>query len=68
MEESGVDAFIDSRVGATNSFFVELDNMMVPERSFKQIQGLLLDVLLKLKFEKVKRKQNQDNYVVMRST
>eukprot|EP00957_Ditylum_brightwellii_P138584 10563137-Ditylum_brightwellii.AAC.1 len=28
MEESWVDAFVDPGVGATNSFFVELDNMM----------------------------------------
>eukprot|EP00957_Ditylum_brightwellii_P166120 12647192-Ditylum_brightwellii.AAC.1 len=28
LEESGVDAFVDSRVGATNGFVVELDNMM----------------------------------------
>jgi hypothetical protein len=34
MEESGVDAFMDPGVGATNGFVVELDNMMVPERDF----------------------------------
>eukprot|EP00957_Ditylum_brightwellii_P060106 4564551-Ditylum_brightwellii.AAC.1 len=28
LEESGVDAFVDPRVSATNGFFVELDNMM----------------------------------------
>eukprot|EP00957_Ditylum_brightwellii_P170935 13010608-Ditylum_brightwellii.AAC.1 len=28
LEESGVDAFVDSRVGVTNGFVVELDNMM----------------------------------------
>eukprot|EP00957_Ditylum_brightwellii_P104453 7956977-Ditylum_brightwellii.AAC.1 len=35
LEESGVDAFMDSRVGMMNSFFIELDSMMVPERSFQ---------------------------------
>eukprot|EP00957_Ditylum_brightwellii_P037121 2809806-Ditylum_brightwellii.AAC.1 len=35
LEESGVDAFVDPGVGAINSFFVELDNMMVPEHSFQ---------------------------------
>ena len=34
MEESGVDTCVDPRVGATNSFVVELDDMMVPERNF----------------------------------
>ena len=34
MEESGVNAFVDPGVGATNSFVVELDDMMVPERNF----------------------------------
>ena len=34
VEESGVDVFVDPGVGAMNGFFVELDNMMVPERSF----------------------------------
>eukprot|EP00957_Ditylum_brightwellii_P047654 3620168-Ditylum_brightwellii.AAC.1 len=91
-EESWVDAFLDSRVGATNGFVVELDDMMVPERSFqvcnwlyfadcvngtksvklswlmRQNQGLLLEVVMKSKFEKVKRKRNQDNYVFVRST
>ena len=33
-EESGVDAFVDPGVGATNGFNVDLDNMMVPECSF----------------------------------
>eukprot|EP00957_Ditylum_brightwellii_P039691 3002694-Ditylum_brightwellii.AAC.1 len=28
LEESGVDAFVDPRVGALNGFVVELDNMM----------------------------------------
>ena len=34
----------------------------------RQNQGLLLEVFLKSKFEKVKREQNRDNYVVVRST
>eukprot|EP00957_Ditylum_brightwellii_P193396 14725732-Ditylum_brightwellii.AAC.1 len=34
LEESGVDIFVDFGVGTTNGFFVELDNMMVPECSF----------------------------------
>eukprot|EP00957_Ditylum_brightwellii_P039999 3027505-Ditylum_brightwellii.AAC.1 len=34
-EESGVDAFVDSGVGAMNGFAVELDNIMVPEHSFQ---------------------------------
>ena len=34
MEESGVDAFVDDGVGATNGVFVDLDDMMVPERNF----------------------------------
>eukprot|EP00957_Ditylum_brightwellii_P019139 1442051-Ditylum_brightwellii.AAC.1 len=82
MEESGVDAFVDPGVGATNGFVVELDYMIVPERNFqvcnwlsfancvngmkvvkfswfmRQNQGLLLDVFLKSKLEKVKREQN----------
>ena len=33
-EESGVDAFVDPGVGATNDFVVDLDDMMVPECSF----------------------------------
>eukprot|EP00957_Ditylum_brightwellii_P050210 3807304-Ditylum_brightwellii.AAC.1 len=32
----------------------------------RQNQGLLLDVFLKSKFKKVKREQNQHNYVVVR--
>eukprot|EP00957_Ditylum_brightwellii_P075934 5771554-Ditylum_brightwellii.AAC.1 len=82
MEESGVDAFVDNRVSATNDFVVELDDMMVPEHNLqicnwldfadcvngtkvvkfsllmRQNQGLLLDVILKSKFEKVKRERN----------
>eukprot|EP00957_Ditylum_brightwellii_P140983 10740685-Ditylum_brightwellii.AAC.1 len=34
-EESWVDAFVDNEVGANNGFVVELDNTMVPERSFE---------------------------------
>ena len=34
IEESGVDAFVDPGVGATNGFVVELDDMMVSERDF----------------------------------
>ena len=92
MEESGVDAFVADGVGATNGVVVDLDNIMVPERSFRvcnwrdfddlvtgmrfvkiswvmrQITGYLLDVVLKLKFEKVKRDRNRDICVVMRST
>eukprot|EP00957_Ditylum_brightwellii_P167918 12782412-Ditylum_brightwellii.AAC.1 len=82
MEKSGVDAFVDPGVGATNGFVVELDNMMVPEHNFcacnwlsfadcvngmnvvkfywlrRQNQGLLLEVVLKSKFKKVKHEQN----------
>eukprot|EP00957_Ditylum_brightwellii_P110559 8433152-Ditylum_brightwellii.AAC.1 len=76
MEESWADAFADSRVGTTDGFFVELDDMMVPECSFRgkfswlmrQNQGLLLEVFLKSKFEKVKHERNQNNYVVVCST
>ena len=35
MEESGVDAFVDNGVGATNGVVVDLDDMMVPECSFQ---------------------------------
>jgi hypothetical protein len=42
LEESGVDAFVDPRVGSTNGFFIELDNMMVPERSFEYVTGSVL--------------------------
>ena len=35
MEESGVDAFVDNGVGATNGVVVDLDDMIVPERSFR---------------------------------
>ena len=76
MEESVVDAFVDDGVGATNGVVVDLDDIMVPERSFRvcnwrdfddlvtgmrfvkiswvmrQSTGYLLDVVLKLKFEK----------------
>eukprot|EP00957_Ditylum_brightwellii_P047374 3598490-Ditylum_brightwellii.AAC.1 len=33
LEESGVDAFMDSVVGTTNGFFLDLDNMVVSECS-----------------------------------
>ena len=35
MEESGVDTFVDDGVGATNGVVVELDDIMVLERSFR---------------------------------
>eukprot|EP00957_Ditylum_brightwellii_P208442 15357454-Ditylum_brightwellii.AAC.1 len=34
LEESRVDAFVDPGVGATDGFFIELDDMMCPEHSF----------------------------------
>ena len=34
VEESGVDIFVDFEIGASNGFVVELDDMIVPERSF----------------------------------
>eukprot|EP00957_Ditylum_brightwellii_P028765 2172622-Ditylum_brightwellii.AAC.1 len=35
LEGSRVDAFVDLRVGAMNSFFVKLEGMVVPEHSFQ---------------------------------
>ena len=35
VEESGVDIFVDFEIGASNGFVVELDDMIVPERSFQ---------------------------------
>ena len=35
VEECGVDIFVDFEIGASNGFVVELDDMIVPERSFR---------------------------------
>eukprot|EP00957_Ditylum_brightwellii_P090786 6913421-Ditylum_brightwellii.AAC.1 len=35
VKESGVDIFVDFKIGASYGFVVELDDMMVPEHSFQ---------------------------------
>eukprot|EP00957_Ditylum_brightwellii_P024426 1844452-Ditylum_brightwellii.AAC.1 len=68
MEESGVDAFVDPGFGVTNSFVVELDDMMLPERNFRVCNWLNfadgINVMKVVKFSLLMR-QNQGLLLVV---